>query len=98
MNEERRRFRRVAGPFEGSWDGLTGTRECRITELGAGGCFIDAFSPQEPGTEVVVTVLVAGERFTLPGRILYIDRAQGFGVQFAEGEARQQLEAALAAF
>ena len=95
MGEERRRYRRVVGPFEGTWDGLTGTRECRITELGAGGCFIDTFSPQEPGTEVVITAVVAGERFTLPGRIVYVDRVQGFGVRFADGEARRQLEAAL---
>jgi len=97
MSDERRRYRRIAGPFEGSWDGLTGKRDCRITELGAGGCFIDTFSHQERGTGVVVSVLVAGQLFTLPGNILYTDPVQGFGVQFAEGEARDRLEAALAA-
>ena len=95
MMEERRRHRRVTGPFDGSWDGSAGARDCRITDLSAGGCFIDAFGVQQAGTEVTITVAVAGQRFTLPGTVVYVDRVQGFGVQFTESEVTKQLASVL---
>ena len=95
MMEDRRRYRRVTGPFDGSWDGSAGARDCRITDLSAGGCFIDAFGVQQAGTEVTITVAVAGQQFTLTGRVVYVDRLQGFGVQFDETDATKQLAAAL---
>jgi len=37
MTEDRRRYRPFTGPFDGSWDGSAGARDCRITDLSAGG-------------------------------------------------------------
>jgi hypothetical protein len=95
MREERRRHRRVAGSFEGRWDGLLGPRDCRITEISAGGCFVDTFSLQDAGTRGVVTVAVAGERFSLPGKVVHIDAVQGFSVQFDQSDATRRLAAIL---
>lgn len=95
MTENRRRHPRFAGPFDGSWDGLAGASDCRITDLSAGGCFVDSFVRQEMGGEVTVSVVVAGRSFTLPGKVVYLDRVQGFGVQFTESDATRQLAAVL---
>jgi Tfp pilus assembly protein PilZ len=95
MTENRRRHRRFAGPYDGSWDGLAGASGCRITDLSAGGCFIDSVVRQEMGGEVTVTVVVAGQSLTLSGKVVYLDRVQGFGVQFTESDATRQLAAVL---
>jgi hypothetical protein len=95
MTDDRRHYRRFTGPYDGNWDGSAGARDCRITDLSAGGCFIDSIGRQEVGGEVVITVVVAGQRFTLPGRVVHVDRVQGFGVRFDETEATRQLAAVL---
>ena len=95
MSDNRRRYRRFTGPYDGSWDGLTGAHDCRVTDLGAGGCFVDSIGRQDMGGEVTVTVVVAGQSFTLPGKVVYLDRVQGFGVQFTESDATRQLAAVL---
>jgi hypothetical protein len=43
------------------------------------------------GGEVTVTVVVAGQSFTLPGKVVYLDRVGGFGVQFTDSDATRQL-------
>jgi Tfp pilus assembly protein PilZ len=91
MTEERRRHRRLAGPYDGNWNGSAGTRDCRILDLNAGGCFIDAFARPEAGASVTITVVVAGQRFALPGTVVYVDPVQGFGVRFDETDATRQL-------
>jgi Tfp pilus assembly protein PilZ len=95
MTENRRRHRRLAGPFDGNWDGSAGVRDCRITDLGAGGCFIDSFGRPEEGGEVAITVVLTGRSFTLPGKVVHVDPVQGFGVQFTESDATRQLAALL---
>lgn len=95
MTENRRRYPRLAGPFDGSWNGAAGIRECRITDVNRGGCFIDAMGQPEMGAAVVITVVVADREYTLPGVVVYIDRIQGFGVAFDESDSKAALAAAL---
>jgi hypothetical protein len=95
MTDNRRRRQRVTGPFDGSWNGAAGIRNCRIVDISAVGCFIDAIGRPEAGAEVVISVVVAGQPFVLPGRVVHIDRVQGFGVEFAESDAATQLAAVL---
>jgi hypothetical protein len=40
---------------------------------------------------------VAGQRFTLPDKVVCLDRAQGSGVQSTESDATRQLAAVLGA-
>jgi hypothetical protein len=95
MTENRRRYPRLAGPFDGTWNGAAGIRECRITDVNQGGCFIDAMGQPEVGAAVTLTVVVAGREFTLPGTVVHVDRVQGFGVAFGESDARVELAAVL---
>ena len=55
MSSERRIFKRLAGPFEGGWDGASGMRECRVTDLSQGGCFIDAYASNPVGARITTS-------------------------------------------
>lgn len=81
---ERRRSTRIAGPFDGGWHGETGTRECRITDLGDGGCFIDSMTGSAVGSAVMVEFTLSGQQFQLSSEVVYLDRAQGFAVRFTD--------------
>ncbi len=87
MANERRSTARLPGPFEGSWDGASGMRDCRITDLSAGGCFIDAYASQPIGAKITVELKVHGQQFRLPAQVVYADRIQGFAVKFLETES-----------
>lgn len=95
MTENRRRYPRLAGPFDGNWNGAAGIRECRITDLNHEGCFIDAMGQPEAGAAVTITAVVAGREFSLPGTVVYVDRVQGFAVLFTESDSRTALAAVL---
>jgi hypothetical protein len=97
MANERRGAARLAGPFEGTWDGASGRRECRITDLSVGGCFIDTLAHQPVGTPVRIELRLRGQAFQLAGEVVYVDRVQGFAVKFLEQDPpqRQQLADAI---
>lgn len=87
MTNERRSARRIPGPFDGGWNGESGSRECRITDLSAGGCFIDSLSNNAVGTKVNVQIRLAGQVFQLRAVVAYVDRVQGFAVTFTNNDA-----------
>lgn len=87
MSSERRNFKRLPGPFEGGWDGASGMRECRITDLSQGGCFIDAYAANPVGARILTAVKVGGQLFQLRSEVVYVDRVQGFAVRFRDNDA-----------
>lgn len=91
MPQERRRTPRLNGPFDGTWNGTSGSRDCRITDLNAAGCFIDTLARPEVGSALVVTVTVKGQAFELGGKVVFHDRIQGFGVQFQPSDETTRL-------
>lgn len=99
MSKERRAHVRLTGPFEGSWDGASGMRECRLTDLSTGGCFIDAYASQPVGARIVTEIRLAGQVIRVPAEVVYVDRVQGFAVRFldADSAAREALDKAIAA-
>lgn len=99
MANERRGAARLVGPFEGSWDGASGMRDCRITDLSVGGCFIDAYASQPVGAKIGVELKVHGQSFRLSAQVVYVDRIQGFAVKFLDQDspAGKDLAAAIAA-
>jgi hypothetical protein len=99
MANERRGATRLVGPFEGTWDGASGRRDCRITDLSVGGCFIDTLASQPVGARVRIDLTLRGEAFQVPGEVVYIDRVQGFAVKFLDQDApdRERLADAIAA-
>lgn len=74
----------MPGPFDGGWDGASGMRDCRITDLNPGGCFVDAYASNPVGTRLVTEVHVDGQTFRLASEVVYVDRIQGFAVRFLE--------------
>jgi hypothetical protein len=93
----RRRHERLQGPFDGKWDGSSGMRTCRITDLSAGGCFIDALAAPDVGTNTHVTIELDGRRFTVPATVAYVDKIQGFAVRFRASEQTADLSLAVKA-
>ena len=68
MANERRNTARLVGPFEGSWDGASGMRDCRITDLSLGGCFIDAYASQPVGARVQLSIKLQARPSGCPPR------------------------------
>lgn len=99
MSKERRAHIRLTGPFEGNWDGASGMRECRLTDLSTGGCFIDAYASQPVGARIAIEIKLAGQLIRIPSEVVYVDRVQGFAVRFldADSAAREALARAIEA-
>jgi hypothetical protein len=99
MSQERRRTRRIVGPFDGTYTGAAGRRDVRIVDLSEDGCFLDAAIPTYPGERFSVQVCIDGERVTLPGEVVYVDRVQGVAVRFVDlnGEAQIRLKSIIRA-
>ena len=87
MTNERRSANRFHGPFDGGWNGESGTRECRITDLSVGGCFVDSLSNNAVGTKVRVFVTIGTQTLRLRAEVIYVDRVQGFAVAFKDNDA-----------
>jgi hypothetical protein len=87
MANERRGTARLVGPFEGTWDGAAGMRECRITDLSAGGCFLDTYASQPVGARITVEIKLRGQSFRLRAEVVYVDRVQGFAVKFLDQDS-----------
>jgi hypothetical protein len=90
--EERRRYPRLPGPFDGAWDGASGSRLARIVDLNAGGCFIDVMGSPRAGDRVTISVTVGGRTTALVAEVVHVDRVQGFGVKFVDNPP-ERLEA-----
>ena len=80
---ERRRYTRVRGPFEGHWRGGSGATECRIADVGLGGCFVETLAQPTKGEATEVTILFApAQSMTFAGRVAYAEPGLGFAVEF----------------
>jgi hypothetical protein len=86
MSNERRSSTRLTGPFEGGWDGASGMRDCRITDLSRGGCFIDAYASNPVGARILTHVRLNGREYQLRSEVVYVDRVQGFAVRFRDND------------
>jgi PilZ domain len=95
IGPDRRQHERIKGPFDGSWDGAAGMRTCRITDLSASGCFIDAMGAPGVGTVLNIAIELDGRSFVIPSTVAYVDRIQGFAVRFNHTEQTSQLAAAV---
>ena len=93
MTNERRSFKRLSGPYDGSWDGASGRRECRITDLSPGGCFIDAYASNPVGAKITTEITLSGQSFRLRSEVVYVDLVQGFAVRFLDDNDAAVLKA-----
>ncbi|MEP7117646.1 MAG: PilZ domain-containing protein [Acidobacteriota bacterium] len=84
MRNERRSSKRLSGPYDGGWDGASGMRDCRITDVSQGGCFIDAYASNPVGARITTEIKLSGQTFRLRSEVVYVDRVQGFAVRFLD--------------
>jgi PilZ domain len=62
----------------------------RISELGIGGCYVDAMNPFPEGTVVTVRILRDSGAFETKGKVVYCHPGCGMGLSFAEIEPSQR--------
>jgi hypothetical protein len=70
----------------------------RISELGVGGCYVDALNPFPEGTFVGLRILRDQGVFETKAKVVYCDSRFGMGIAFTEmtPDQRSMLEAWLA--
>ncbi len=62
----------------------------RISELSAGGCYVDALNSLPPSTEIQLHIKHGGVECVLPGTIIYVHEGLGMGVRFGDVPAEQR--------
>jgi len=83
MVKNRRIDERVSTNLPARWDGISGTHEARIEDLGLGGCFVNTTGRVDVGEVVGVEMkLPSGEWLQLRGEVTPYQTGIGFGVLF----------------
>jgi hypothetical protein len=83
-HDERRRHRRVPGPFDGLRLGLIDT-PVRMYDLSVGGCFVNTVHEQTLGVVCKFQIDLGEEGpVTIRGRIIYLRSGFGYAVEFVE--------------
>ena len=83
MTEDRRSDKRVCLNLPVRWDGLSGTSEARIEDIGFGGCFVNSRGHVDVGDLVGLEIkLPSGEQLQLRGEVTSFQPGIGFGVVF----------------
>jgi hypothetical protein len=91
---ERRTDERVTLNLPVRWDGMSGTSEARIEDIGFGGCFVNTGGRVDVGELVGLEIkLPSGEPLLLRGEVTSYQAGIGFGVvfPFLTGEEEQAL-------
>jgi hypothetical protein len=70
----------------------SGTRlSARTSELGLGGCYVDALNPFAAGTQVKLRILRDQGAFEATAKVVYSDPSFGMGLSFVEIAPDQRL-------
>jgi hypothetical protein len=62
----------------------------RISELGVGGCYVDALNPFPEGTQVTVRIVRDAGHFEAKAKVVYMHPACGMGLAFTEMPKEQR--------
>ena|SRR5687767_14252807 len=83
MVKNRRIDERVPTNLQARWNGIAGTHEARIEDLGMGGCFVNTTGRVDVGEDVGVEIkLPSGKWLKLRGEVCAYQTGIGFGVLF----------------
>jgi c-di-GMP-binding flagellar brake protein YcgR len=86
MSDEKRRS--VRHPFIASAEVeelAVGSRlPSRVSDLSAGGCYVDTVNPFPGGTRVRVKIFTATQQFEAPATVVYAHTHMGMGLHFGE--------------
>lgn len=89
--EDRRSKPRLSVSLDAVWDGTTGNHPARITNLSAGGCYLDTVGETMRGEVVAFRVsLPDGDWLYLEGEVRHYAPRIGFGVRFIDLEPEQE--------
>jgi hypothetical protein len=70
----------------------TGTRlSARTSEVGLGGCYVDALNPFAKGTQVKVRIVRDQGAFEAKAKVVYSDASFGMGLSFTEIAPEQRV-------
>ena len=95
MAENRRQFERIPILLEVVLELTSGKRDCRISDLSMGGCFVDTIANVSKGEKIGLQLrLSTGQWLGLSGEVMYVYPTIGFGLRFTglTNEERIQLQ------
>ncbi|MEZ5319555.1 MAG: PilZ domain-containing protein [Vicinamibacterales bacterium] len=95
MTVERRRHIRYRHPLEAVWQGASGASRCRLSDLSAGGCFVQSLATPASGELTALTLSLGdGRLLAVTGRVAYVEPGMGFAIEFTglADETRARLE------
>lgn len=82
MTTDRRHEPRVPCVLDATWNGQSGARPCRVTDLSWHGCFVESVIAPSVASETLVTLTIGNDRLEIKGRVQYVEPRMGFGVTF----------------
>lgn len=87
-----RKQERTAVSLEVVFEGSSGRRQARISDLSLGGCFVDSIVHISVGEKILLKIRdLEGEWHEVAGEIVYIFAGCGFGVRFAPLTEKQKI-------
>jgi hypothetical protein len=85
MSEERRESERQTFLDEIMLEFSSGQREARISDISAGGCYVDSIAAVSEGEPVSFDVSAGeGQTISFTGEIAYVLQGMGFGIKFTD--------------
>jgi hypothetical protein len=92
MEDNRRQFERVPVSLQIVVESLSGKRDCRITDLSMGGCYVDSIASMTTGEMLAFKIsLPEGEWLHLTGNVAFVFPGCGFGIMFTPLTEGQQI-------
>jgi len=61
----------------------------RISDLGLGGCYVDAMNPLPVGTDAQIQIIRGCERFEAQAKVVYSQSGMGMGLAFVSAQPEQ---------
>ena len=82
---ERRTAQRISVSLEAIWEGMSGRRESRITDLSPHGCFLESCAQTSVGEKIKFFLRTPTERWlVLNGEVAFYQPMVGFGLRFTD--------------
>jgi hypothetical protein len=83
--DERRSRPRLSVSLDAVWDGDSGGKHARVTDLSEGGCYLDTVGEVMSGEIVAFRILLPDDEWLyLEGEVRHHRHGVGFGVQFVD--------------
>lgn len=83
MSDERRESERLPFLDEIMLEFSSGQREARISDISAGGCYVDSIASVSQGEPVTFDISTGGgNSISFTGEVAYVLNGMGFGIKF----------------